>query len=68
MLLEWGHPFIVSLNFKSHVAHHLLYYISLDSRSILFIIEKKENNLIIFDIGKNIERDDSCSTRFSFSF
>lgn len=63
-----GHPFIVSLNFKSHVAHHLLYDIGLDSRSILFILEKKENYLTIFEISKNIERDDSCSTRFTFAF
>ena len=27
-----------------------------------------ENNLTIFDIGKNIERNNSCSSRFTFAF
>ena len=55
-------------NIKSHVSHKLFDNIDFDCRSILFIIEKKENNLTIFDIGKNIERNNSCSSRFTFAF
>ena len=50
-----GHPFIVSLNFKSHVSHKLLDNIDFDSRSILFIIEKK-NHMTVFHICKDIRQ------------
>ena len=59
---------IDSFNIKFHVSHKLLDNIDFDSRSILFIIEKKENNLTIFDIGKNIEGNYPCTTRFTFAF
>ena len=63
-----GHPFIVLLNFKSHVTYHLFYDIGLDSRSIFFIVDKEEDSLSILNIGEDVECYDPCTTRLTLAF
>ena len=63
-----GHPFIVSLNFKSQISYNLLYDIGFDSRSIFFIIDKEEDNLSILNIGKDVECYNPCTARLTLAF
>ena len=63
-----GHPFIVLLNFKSHVTHHLLYDIAFNGRSIFLVVDKEEDNLTILNIGEDIECYDPCTARLTLAF